>query len=112
MQYPSEENYGGIDFDRENTYLRARLINIFLTLFTVLSLALILYSLIVFPPNKSVLGEEIIKIFRELHASGVTLVVVTHDMEVALQTDRIVQMKDGRISSDQPSGSQLAEVAR
>lgn len=57
-------------------------------------------------------GEEVIKIFRELHAGGVTLVVVTHDMEVALQTDRIIQMKDGRISSDRPSASQSAEVAR
>ena len=57
-------------------------------------------------------GEEVIKIFRELHAGGVTLIVVTHDMEVALQADRIIQMKDGRISSDRPSGSQLTEVAR
>jgi putative ABC transport system ATP-binding protein len=57
-------------------------------------------------------GEEVIKIFRELHAGGVTLVVVTHDMEVALQTDRIIQMKDGRISSDRPSASQSAEVER
>ena len=60
----------------------------------------------------SISGEEVIKIFRDLHAGGVTLVVVTHDMEVALQTDRIIQMKDGRISSDRPSGSQLAEVER
>jgi len=57
-------------------------------------------------------GEEVIKIFRELHAGGVTLVVVTHDMEVALQADRVIQMKDGRISSDRLTGSQLAEVAR
>jgi putative ABC transport system ATP-binding protein len=57
-------------------------------------------------------GEEVIKIFRELHAGGVTLVVVTHDMEVALQTDRIIQMKDGRISSDQPTADKSAEVAR
>jgi putative ABC transport system ATP-binding protein len=57
-------------------------------------------------------GEEVIKIFRELHAGGVTLVVVTHDMEVALQADRIIQLKDGRISSDSPTGRPLAEVAR
>ncbi|MBI4964769.1 MAG: ABC transporter ATP-binding protein [Desulfomonile tiedjei] len=57
-------------------------------------------------------GEEVIKIFRELHARGVTLVVVTHDMEVALQADRVIQMKDGRISSDRPTASPLAEVAQ
>jgi putative ABC transport system ATP-binding protein len=57
-------------------------------------------------------GEEVIKIFRELHAGAVTIVVVTHDMEVAHQADRIIQMKDGRIFSDRPTGSQLAEVAR
>jgi len=57
-------------------------------------------------------GEEVIKIFRELHANGVTLVVVTHDMEVALQAERIIQMKDGRISSDQATAHKPAEVAR
>lgn len=55
-------------------------------------------------------GKEVIKIFRKLHTEGVTLVVVTHDMEVALQADRIIQMKDGKISSDRSAGSQLAEV--
>lgn len=57
-------------------------------------------------------GAEVIKIFRELHAGGVTLIVVTHDMEVALQADRIIQMKDGTISSDRPTANQLAEVAQ
>lgn len=57
-------------------------------------------------------GEEIIKIFRDLHAGGVTLIVVTHDMEVALQADRIIQMKDGKISSDQTTANKSAEVER
>jgi putative ABC transport system ATP-binding protein len=56
-------------------------------------------------------GEEVVRIFRQLHAGGVTLVVVTHDMDVALQADRIIQMKDGRIASDVARARQLEEVA-
>lgn len=51
----------------------------------------------------SVSGQEVMGIFRKLHAEGTTLIVVTHDMDVALQADRIIQMKDGRISSDRPT---------
>ena len=56
-------------------------------------------------------GEEVVRIFRQLHAGGVTLVVVTHDMDVALQADRTIQMKDGRIASDVARARQSAEVA-
>jgi len=56
-------------------------------------------------------GEEVMKIFRDLHAGGVTLIVVTHDMDVALQADRIIQMKDGMISSDRPTAVRSGEVA-
>jgi putative ABC transport system ATP-binding protein len=56
-------------------------------------------------------GEEVIRIFRQLHAGGVTLVVVTHDMDVALQADRTIQMKDGRIASDVARARQSEEVA-
>ena len=57
-------------------------------------------------------GQDVMKIFRELHATGTTLVVVTHDMEVAVQADRIIEMRDGRISSDRLTGSRSAEVAQ
>lgn len=50
-------------------------------------------------------GQEVMKIFHELHTVGTTMVVVTHNMEVALQADRIVEMKDGRISNDRPIAS-------
>jgi len=56
-------------------------------------------------------GEEVVRIFRQLHAGGVTLVVVTHDMDVALQADRIIQMKDGKIASDVVRVRQSEEVA-
>jgi putative ABC transport system ATP-binding protein len=55
-------------------------------------------------------GEEVMKIFHELHASGTTMVVVTHDREVALQADRIIEMKDGRIRRDLPTGTRSSEA--
>jgi len=39
-------------------------------------------------------------IFHELHRSGVTVIIVTHEMEVAVQAQRIVRMKDGKIVED------------
>jgi len=48
-------------------------------------------------------GQEVMGIFRRLHREGTTLVVVTHDPEVAQQADRIIEMKDGRIFRDHPT---------
>jgi len=45
-------------------------------------------------------GQEVMKILYELHERGTTTVVVTHDKEVALHADRIIEMKDGQISND------------
>lgn len=39
-------------------------------------------------------------LFGALHKSGVTLVVVTHEPEVAARGDRTVEIRDGRIFSD------------
>ena len=44
--------------------------------------------------------EEIMELFGELHESGVTLVVVTHEPEVATKGDRTVEIRDGRIFGD------------
>ena len=51
----------------------------------------------------SVSGAEILDLFEELNASGVTIVVVTHDAEVAARTQRVVELRDGRIVADEPS---------
>jgi putative ABC transport system ATP-binding protein len=45
-------------------------------------------------------GQQIIEIFRELNRQGVTIVLVTHEHEVAIKARRIVQMRDGRIVAD------------
>ena len=55
-------------------------------------------------------GQEVMKIFHELHDRGTTMVVVTHDKEVALQADRIIEMKDGQISNDRPTGTRSGEA--
>jgi putative ABC transport system ATP-binding protein len=48
-------------------------------------------------------GAEILDLFEELNASGVTVVVVTHDAEVAARTRRVVELRDGRIVAGEPS---------
>jgi putative ABC transport system ATP-binding protein len=42
-------------------------------------------------------GHEVLELFRRLHKDGQTIMMVTHDHEVASAADRIVRMKDGRI---------------
>jgi putative ABC transport system ATP-binding protein len=51
----------------------------------------------------TVSGAQILDLFEELNASGVTLVVVTHDAEVATRTQRVVELRDGRIVAGEPS---------
>ena len=46
-------------------------------------------------------GEEIMSLFHELNHEAVTLILVTHETEIAQQTKRIIQMKDGRIVKDE-----------
>ncbi|GAB6089950.1 ABC transporter ATP-binding protein [Spirochaeta dissipatitropha] len=48
----------------------------------------------------SVTGEEIMALFNELHASGSTLVLVTHDQKLAERAPRIISLLDGRIQED------------
>lgn len=49
-------------------------------------------------------GEEVMALFEELHQQGMTLIVVTHDMDIARQAQRIVTLKDGQIISDEQNG--------
>lgn len=47
-------------------------------------------------------GEEVLKIFQELNDSGITLVIVTHEEEVAECCKRILRFRDGKLISDEP----------
>ncbi|QOJ04914.1 MAG: ABC transporter ATP-binding protein [Planctomycetia bacterium] len=45
-------------------------------------------------------GRQIMDIFHELNRSGVTIILVTHEMSVAVQAQRVVRMKDGKKLED------------
>lgn len=46
-------------------------------------------------------GAEIEALFNELHREGRTIIVVTHDNELAQRTKRIVTIRDGQVVSDE-----------
>jgi putative ABC transport system ATP-binding protein len=50
-------------------------------------------------------GQEVLALFRELNAEGLTLVVVTHDQEVAGEARRRVAFRDGHIIQDERSAA-------
>ena len=45
-------------------------------------------------------AEEIMTVFKELNKSGKTVVIVTHDKDVARRCKRIIQLSDGKVVSD------------
>jgi putative ABC transport system ATP-binding protein len=45
-------------------------------------------------------GKEIITLLHELHKKGNTIVLITHDNEVAMQAKRVVRIQDGMITED------------
>jgi putative ABC transport system ATP-binding protein len=52
-------------------------------------------------------GEEIMEIFQNLNDAGSTIVIVTHEPDIARHTKRAVTIRDGRVESDQPVAEQL-----
>ncbi|QIA09976.1 ABC transporter ATP-binding protein [Draconibacterium halophilum] len=48
----------------------------------------------------SKISEEIMKLFAEIHRKGNTLVMVTHEEEIALHAHRVIRLKDGEVESD------------
>lgn len=51
----------------------------------------------------SKISEEIMKLFAEIHRKGNTLVMVTHEADIAKHAHRIIRLKDGEVESDEPN---------
>jgi putative ABC transport system ATP-binding protein len=49
-------------------------------------------------------GQDIMALFRQLHRDGATIVIVTHDPQVAAVAKRVISLADGRVISDRRSG--------
>lgn len=45
-------------------------------------------------------SQEIIRVLKELHKEGRTVILITHDNEIAAQARRVIRIKDGRIEKD------------
>lgn len=48
-------------------------------------------------------SEEILALFRRLHEEGQTIIMVTHEADVACHAKRIIRMRDGKVISDLPT---------
>jgi putative ABC transport system ATP-binding protein len=46
-------------------------------------------------------GEEIMALFRRLHDQGNTIILVTHERDIAAHAHRIIHLRDGRVESDE-----------
>lgn len=60
----------------------------------------------------SATSDEILGLFDELHRAGQTIILVTHEADVARHARRIVRMKDGKVLSDLPAQRDAVEFAR
>jgi putative ABC transport system ATP-binding protein len=49
----------------------------------------------------SATGEEIMRLFEKLHTEGNTIILVTHERDIADHAHRTIQIRDGQISSDE-----------
>ncbi|HLQ78419.1 MAG TPA: ABC transporter ATP-binding protein [Terriglobia bacterium] len=59
----------------------------------------------------SVTGEEILKLFDKLHVEGNTIILVTHERDIAAYAHRIISIRDGKIASDERSRPRIPERA-
>jgi len=56
----------------------------------------------------STTSEEIMRVFEGLHTQGQTIIMVTHESDIAAHAARIITLRDGRVASDTPSPRKAA----
>jgi putative ABC transport system ATP-binding protein len=49
-------------------------------------------------------GEDIMRLFQELHDTGQTILVVTHEQDIAAHAHRRILLRDGLVARDEPTG--------
>jgi putative ABC transport system ATP-binding protein len=57
-------------------------------------------------------GEAVINLFQEVWRSGTTVVMVTHDAQIAARAERVISMRDGRVVGDQRARQVEPQFAR
>jgi macrolide transport system ATP-binding/permease protein len=55
-------------------------------------------------------GKELMELLKSLHAEGHTIILVTHDPQVAAEADRIIEISDGEIVADHRTGPSQPEA--
>jgi putative ABC transport system ATP-binding protein len=53
-------------------------------------------------------GEEVMAIFQEMNDSGITVIIVTHEADIARHCKRMISIRDGLVGSDQPVSDRLS----
>jgi putative ABC transport system ATP-binding protein len=56
----------------------------------------------------SVATDDVLALFDELHRSGRTIVLITHEPDVALHAKRIVRLRDGLVETDRDQAEALS----
>jgi putative ABC transport system ATP-binding protein len=49
-------------------------------------------------------GEQVMELFRQLNQEGITIIMITHSMEVAQEADKILFIRDGVLTADGGEG--------